>query len=121
MLVTDNHITFSFSGQPVIDEIVRGIMESQTAIWIICPAFFDDRYCETAAHFAFYQLGARNNLLLILENRFEQYSVPKRFASLMHPNIGLSRVRYTDGEDARSLLWATIDQFIPAWSTASVN
>ena len=96
-------------------------MPSETAIWIICPEFFQDKYCETSANFAFHQLGARNNLLVILENRFERCSVPKHFASMMHPNVGLTRIRYTDIEGGLSLFWAKLDRFLPAWSCINTN
>jgi hypothetical protein len=91
-------------------------MQSQTAIWIVCPAFFQDKYCEIATNFAFHHLGAANNLLIILENRFEKYYVPRHFASLMRPGIGISRIRYTDSEEGRELFWAKLDSFIPAWT-----
>jgi len=91
-------------------------MRSQTAIWIICPEFFRDKYCEMSANFALDELGARNNLLVILENRFENYSIPGHFANMMHPNVGLTRVRYTNSEEGRSLFWAKLNGFLPAWS-----
>ncbi|KAK2141429.1 hypothetical protein LSH36_1101g01009 [Paralvinella palmiformis] len=108
-------------GETFIDEIVRGIMLSQTAIWIICPEFFQDKYCKMSANFAFHQLGSKNNLLVILENRFERYSVPKHFANMMHPNVGVARVRYTDNEEGLSLFWAKLDKFLPAWSSINTN
>jgi hypothetical protein len=53
---------------------------------------------------------------VILENRFENYSVPKQFANLMNPRIGLPRIRYTDNEEGRELFWAKLDSFVPSWT-----
>jgi hypothetical protein len=103
-------------GHTYVDNIVRGITDSQTAIWVVCPSFFDDKHCLTAANFAFEHLGAANNLLLILEAEFQHYSVPRAFSNLMNPHIGICRLRFTANEDGRDLFWAELGRFIPAWT-----
>ncbi len=105
----------------LVDEIARGVVKSKTALWIICPEFFQDKTCEIAAHFALNELGVRNNLLVILENRLERYKIPKQFATLMNPNLGIHRVRYTNNEDGQELFWAKLDTFIPAWLCQNID
>ena len=69
------------AGNTYVDNIVRGISESQTAIWVVCPSFFNDKHCITASNFAFEHLGAMNNMLLVLETEFQNYSVPGPFVT----------------------------------------
>jgi Leucine-rich repeat (LRR) protein len=96
-----------------IDAIMAGILSSQTAIWVVCPNLFVDRWCENAMHFAFHHMGAANNILVIMENRFEEYQIPSRFASLINPNLDSYRLRYTDDEDGQRLFWAKLSMLIP--------
>jgi hypothetical protein len=103
-------------GETKINNLVHGIMRSHTAIWVVCPAFLRDKHCETAANFAFEELGSANNLLLIMENQLDHYNKPGAFASLMNPKVCLSRLRYPQNEDGRQLFWAKLESFIPSWS-----
>ena len=104
------------TGESINDEMVRGILQSQTALWVISPAFFRDHFCTTAANFSFHQLGANNNLILILDSRLDHYPVPKNLANLMNPGVGVPRLRYTDNAEGRELFWAKLDAFVPSWT-----
>ena len=104
------------AGNTYVDNIVRGISESQTAIWVVCPSFFNDKHCLTASNFAFEHLGAANNMLLVLEAEFQNYSVPRAFRNLMNAKLGIRRCRYTADDDGQDLFWGELSRFLPDWN-----
>ena len=104
------------AGNTYVDNIVHGISESQTAIWVVCPSFFNDKHCITASNFAFEHLGAANNMLIVLETEFQNYSVPRAFRNLMNPKLGIRRLRYTADEDGQDLFWGELCRFLPNWT-----
>ena len=104
------------AGDTYVDNIVRGISESQTAIWVVCPGFQNDHHCFTASNFALEHLGAQNNILLVLETEFHYYSTPAAFRNLLNPKLGISRIRWTADEDGRELFWGELSRFMPAWT-----
>ena len=104
------------AGNTYVDNIVRGISESQTAIWVVCPGFLDDKHCLTASNFAFEHLGAVNNILLVLETEFRNYSVPRDFRNLLNPKLGIRRLRFTADEDGQDLFWGELSRFLPGWT-----
>ena len=67
------------SGADKQEEVIRGLMISQLAMWVVCPAFFQDTMSELTTRFAMIELGVPNNLCVILESRIEQYSDLQQF------------------------------------------
>ena len=104
------------AGDTYVDNIVRGISESQTAIWVVCPGFQNDHHCFTASNFALEHLGAQNNILLVLETEFHNYSTPAAFRNLLNPKLGITRIRWTADEDGRELFWGELSRLMPAWT-----
>ena len=101
------------AGNTYVDNIVRGISESQRAIWVVCPSFFDDRHCDTASNYAFEHFGAAKNMLLVLETDFQEYRVPRHFHNLINKKLGIRRLRYTADEDGQELFWGELSRFLP--------
>ncbi len=56
-MIPKDYLSTFLPGISIVDEIARGVVKSKTALWIICPEFFQDKTCEIAAHFALNELG----------------------------------------------------------------
>ena len=100
-------------GQWDYDNIVGGLLKSKTALWVICPEFYEDKWCQSASNFALMELGAENNAFLVMEDRFAEYSQPKHLQKLLTRKHGVQIMRYTRDANGQNMFWSKLEQFIP--------
>ena len=104
-------------GMSKIENLVDGLMSSHSALWIICPAFFKDKMCAEAVHFARHHFGQENNLLIILNDRYDEYPDPKQVHSLFDKRIGLRTANFNVADDvARSCFWFKVKEFVSKYT-----
>ena len=95
-----------------MDEVIRGVKSSLTAICVICPQFFDDRLCKWASEFALAHHARDHDQIVFV---ILEYPLPEQHVQVLSDYVGVRRLRFTDNESGRALFWARLDSFLPAW------
>ena len=96
-----------------VENITRGLQNSQNALWVLSPKFSVNNTCGIAAHFAFRHFGREGNLILVHDGNFDEYSLAlKQIKSLLDSRHGLSKITYSSAEDGLRVFWMKLKNFL---------
>ena len=105
-----------------IENIVKGLLVSHSAMWIINPAFLKDNNCRLAANFAASHFKMQRNIIILLNNKLDNYPISEHFCTLLRHNAGITKVTYNPKyPDSNRLFWLRLRNFLQQFTGQALN
>ena len=102
-------------GVPMMENITAGLLSSRTAIWVINPAFCLDTNCHIGATFAFHrfhEFRRSRNMIVLLDNNFENYRGIDRIKRFIDPRLGITKITHSTEGHHENVFWTRLKTFV---------